>query len=311
MNKLRRRASFSNRGLDPSPRREDAHALQIRLNRASAPSRHFFEPHRHRVTELVLGARRGEADRVCILGAGNCNDVDLPALAEAFREIHLVDLDRDALDWAVRALTERTRERITLHAPVDVSGLLSDLAPGSDLQPLIDRARTPPRLELGARFDVVVSACVLTQIVLSLLPVVGQHHQRVLELVRAVRAGHFASMLDALEPGGRAVFVSDLVSSDTYPGLAATPASELGRLAADLVARGNFFSGMNPAAIAAELGKEPAFNSTTDVRVERPWLWQLSQRRSYLAYAITFEKRSLNATERGLSRMLGDQDVRS
>src|ERR1700733_9307107 len=67
---------------------------QIQLNRATEKSADRFAPHRRRGTALALRAEGGPA---AVLGAGNGNDVDLPALASRFEQVHLVDLDGEAL----------------------------------------------------------------------------------------------------------------------------------------------------------------------------------------------------------------------
>ncbi|MFT5326875.1 MAG: hypothetical protein ACI8P0_004758, partial [Planctomycetaceae bacterium] len=77
----------------------DIEAEQRRRNEESRDAWHRYARHRERVTELLLGTVSDtslECDstrtrRLCLLGAGNCNDVDLKRLAETFDEIHLVD----------------------------------------------------------------------------------------------------------------------------------------------------------------------------------------------------------------------------
>jgi hypothetical protein len=55
----------------------------------------------HRAQQMALvGGWRGE--RLAVLGAGNCNDLDLTTLAGSFREIHLFDIDAQALEGAYR-----------------------------------------------------------------------------------------------------------------------------------------------------------------------------------------------------------------
>jgi hypothetical protein len=65
------------------------------LNRDTADSWHRYSEHRARVTALAPGG-----DSCAVLGAGNCNDLDLDALTGRYREIHLIDLDAEALERA-------------------------------------------------------------------------------------------------------------------------------------------------------------------------------------------------------------------
>src|SRR4051812_1713788 len=87
---------------------------------------HFssFEHHRLRLPRLALSAPKGADPPVCVLGAGNCFDLDLDALARRYQEVHLVDLDAAALPRAFERQPAATKERLVLHAPVDLSGLL-------------------------------------------------------------------------------------------------------------------------------------------------------------------------------------------
>src|SRR5204863_8063997 len=95
-----------------------------RYNRNSADLWEPFANHRQRVTAL---ARAAGGTTLAVLGAGNCNDLDLPALAGAFQQIHLADLDADALGRARARQPPEIAERLVLHAPVDLSGALLQL----------------------------------------------------------------------------------------------------------------------------------------------------------------------------------------
>src|ERR1043166_2958493 len=73
--------------------------------------------HRRKLHALIAAANSPPGSRLCVLGAGNCNDIDLRLLERGFAEIHLVDLDRDAIESGIarRQLTGSTR--IFVHAP--------------------------------------------------------------------------------------------------------------------------------------------------------------------------------------------------
>ena len=58
---------------------------QQRRNAAVADAWARFAPHRARVMELLLAAAEGRTfPRLALLGAGNCNDVDLKRLLERY-----------------------------------------------------------------------------------------------------------------------------------------------------------------------------------------------------------------------------------
>lgn len=95
-----------------------------------------FAPHRSRVTAIFEEQHRRvftESDihppwaphgTLCILGAGNSNDVNLRRLLRRFRTVELVDLDGAALERGVaRQLdTSEREERVRLHGGVDLFG---------------------------------------------------------------------------------------------------------------------------------------------------------------------------------------------
>ncbi len=56
-----------------------------------------------------------------ILGAGNSNDVALSLLAKEVNEIHLVDIDREALTRAYKKCSSEAKRKIFLHPNVDLS----------------------------------------------------------------------------------------------------------------------------------------------------------------------------------------------
>ena len=93
-------------------------------NQSAMPYFDTFAQHRERLTTAVSARHRpGSSERLCVLGAGNAYDLDLPRLAAIFREIHLVDIDEGALGRAYAQQDTATRARLFLHAPIDLSGL--------------------------------------------------------------------------------------------------------------------------------------------------------------------------------------------
>ncbi|MDB5389789.1 MAG: hypothetical protein JWM11_5435, partial [Planctomycetaceae bacterium] len=70
---------------------------QFRRNQESRTGWELYAGHREHVTFLLTQNNSPLNGRLCVFGAGNCNDLDLHRLRNHFREIHLVDLDADAL----------------------------------------------------------------------------------------------------------------------------------------------------------------------------------------------------------------------
>ena len=276
-------------------RRRDPLEHQRGRNRETVGCWDDYASHRVAVTALASKWARDCATRLCVLGAGNCNDLDLAVLTRVHREVHLVDVDAEALSLAISRQPPAVRERLVAHASVDITGLWGfALARGGsvDAGELLHEATERAPLDLGCHFDVVVSAAIFTQIVSTVIGWLSQLDPHRHELVLALRAAHFAGIADVLVPGGRGIFVGELLSSDTYPKLASTPVRALPDVMGELIRTGNFFTAMNPFAIVEMLRTHPRLSSRVQgVKIHVPWLWRVGQARTYLAYAISFERR--------------------
>lgn len=263
-------------------------AKQLDNNAQSRLRWDLFHGHRARVTELLRGAAGG---RLCVLGAGNGNDLNLPTLLASFGEVHLVDLDAGALEYGAAHQDVADRPTLVRHGNVDVTGVLPVLSGGTpaavihdaDLLACIEqplRAAAP----LPGPFDVVASVGLLSQLLLSLTHSVGRDHPRYLELVFAIRAGHLNLLLHLLRPGGTGFLITDFVSSETVPNLAALGAQALPHLARTQ----NFFDGLNPYILEALFRTAPMLAPrVADVTTFAPWPWEFGPR-TYLVWAVRF-----------------------
>src|SRR5262245_9303209 len=184
----------------------------------------LYRHHRAHFTEAVLGAQSA-GGRLCVLGAGKCNDLDLERLAESFAELHLVDLDPSAVASAVSRQAPHVRSKLKPHTPVDLavlSGKRTDKwkrkpPSPSELAAAAQEALDSTRRRLPGPFDVVVSACVLTQLGFALSKALGDSHPLLGPLRLATARSHLQTLLELTAPGGTALFVSDLASSTHYP----------------------------------------------------------------------------------------------
>lgn len=186
-----------------------------------------FALHRQRLTaHTVAVAPPEQRGRLCILGAGNAFDVELDVLAERYAEIHLVDVDESALSRALERQTPEVQRKLRLHAPVDLSGLFDRIGRWArfDVKPeeLMNHATstsTAVRECIGGTFDVVLSACMLSQMQLDVVSALGEQHP----LFRAVRwtlnLTHFRVLAALTRPGGTAVFASDATGNHLWPAL--------------------------------------------------------------------------------------------
>ena len=209
---------------------------------------------------------------LCVLGAGNGNDLDLARLATLFDRIHLVDIDADAL----RAGTSRhpvAAADVREHGHLDLSVLTGE-----------EVVQT-----LGERADVVVSATVLTQLIddarattpTPLTP----------DTLAVVRAAHLSQMIRLTRHGGAGVLVNDLVSSHTLPDLDMVADRALPQLMLAVLQAGNFFAGSNPYAVCAHLaGGAGLPGRVKGITLHPPWVWRMGHRTSRLTYAVSYRR---------------------
>jgi hypothetical protein len=275
-------------------------AVQCSNNLATDANWDSYSEHRARVTALVSAALRSQpavGARLVVLGAGNCNDVDLAALVEHCSELHLVDYDEGAM---VRGLARQQlrsehsdRARIVLHGGVELSGLAPHLASVGEEDPprLAEIALAGPVVDIDRPFDVVVSTTLLTQLISLPVRVLGNGFPGLDDIVVAVRNGHLRLITRLLRPGGRGLLVTDVVSSDTLPEVRGTPLGPLARLLEDAVVTGNFFTGTNPYAVSRALSHDPVVSEGVDsASWSGPWRWQMGPSRSYLVVAHSFRR---------------------
>ena len=247
----------------------------------------LYASHRQHVTQLLLADGSMGHSRLAVLGAGNCNDLDLQLLAEHFTEIHLVDIDADALTRGVAQQDVVDQRHLVLHAAVDLTGLtgwLSRWSPdsppdNSEIDGIIGGLLAAPAFQLDSPVDVVISVCLLSQIVDSIGLSVGQQHPRFLPLLAAVRIQHLRMIASLLRPGGRFLLVTDFVSSDTCAELEQATEEQLPELAGRLIGDHNFFTGLNPFVLQLLLSKDPHLSADLEhVHLFRPWLWSFPTR---------------------------------
>lgn len=278
--------------------------LQQSRNRESIDAWQLYAPHRERVTSLILRSLGSESSgRVCLLGAGNCNDIDLHRLVDRGCEVHLIDIDTDAMRRGIERQGLTGDDRIRMSANVDVTGLFNQLQPNATeesaltTEVMTELAATAqehsPGLNCGS-FDVVASVCLLSQLIDAVTRSFPDPNVA-LPLVQAVRRRHLRLLLELCRTRGQAILFSEVVSSDTCPELAATADEHLPGLLAQLLAAQNFFTGLHPGVIHQELQTEPSISPlVSDVRSVPPWKWPFL----YRTYAVTafIAERAADAT---------------
>jgi len=248
---------------------------QIRRNVSTQRSRDEFAGHRAQVMQLLASAAEAcasAAPRLLLLGAGNCNDVDLPQLAGQYAQIHLVDWDAAALERGVAEQQLTGNPRIFLHAPVDL---------------------TDARVSLPTA-EVVASLCLISQLIEA---AVLRHPAGSAEQAHAILSTvreHLRRIVDQLEPGGVGVLVTDFATSQTAPQLATATPEELPKVVSSLLQAGNFFRGLHPGGLFQLLTRDAWFASRVSCQIPRsPWNWQVGKR-VYAVSALVMRRTTAN-----------------
>jgi hypothetical protein len=259
---------------------------QSRMNASTRGQWDWYAAHRRQIERLIVPTGRG--GRICVLGAGNCNDLDLRWLVEAYSEVHLVDIDPASLDRAVKKQGVNA-DRVFFHAPVDLTGV-ADQSRGwvgrSVTQTEVDEAMRAVELTVigGGNFDVVLSPCVLSQLLCGVRDLLGGRHPGWPCLKEAIKSRHLRTLVGMLKPGGRGVMVVDLASSKRVPGLERAKEHEAAGIMEMCVRDGKCFHGLEPRELIAGLRRAGA---TGPVALSAPWVWHLGLAKAFLCYGLT------------------------
>jgi len=265
-------------------------------NRATDTRWEGFAEHRTRLTALAL---EPPGQTLAVLGAGNCNDLDLVALAARFREIHLVDLDEEALRRARDRQPQEVARRLVLHAPVDLSGAFDRLAAFKDKPATAaEQARLPAAsaqkvlAALPGPFDVVLSACMLSQLMHSCYVALGLQHPQLHMMAAALAVAHCRSMAAMLAPGGTGLLVTDTISTETYA-LEELWGDRPPLQQLEQIDRENrTLTGTAPSFLRKIFREDPEVAPlATTPRLIEPWLWRFTDDITFLTYALVFQRR--------------------
>lgn len=165
-----------------------------RRNQTSLELREIFDQHRQRVMHLLKRVACETAGRLCVLGAGNCNDLKLDELLNAFEKVVLVDIDQTAVASAVaRSIPETLRDRIHVAESTDVTGVFEYLqsidkndfhaTQTNHLLSLLSHQQHIPM----APFDCIASTCLLSELIDSVLLAVSGNHPALAPVILALR----------------------------------------------------------------------------------------------------------------------------
>jgi hypothetical protein len=287
----------------PSPRALTAISeMNTRANRQARDDWELFTAHRERLTEAIVSLRPGTGGVLCLLGAGNCNDVDLAALAGAYDEIHLVDIDPAGLDRARQRQPPEVRRRLIAHGGVDLTGVLDRLDRWKGKPPearalaeAVDEgsAAIAHALPAGA-VDVAVSCCLMSQLGWCVEMVLDDDHPAQVDVKIATIAIHLRTLAALCRPGGNALLASDVISSDHYPLDELPPDTDMRALAEKLVPQRELvYLSASPVLVARALRHDAVLREAFEpATVLTPWLWTGRLGRTYLVYPQLLKRRN-------------------
>jgi hypothetical protein len=253
------------------------------------------------MTRLVVdGVPTGSAQRLCVLGAGNAYDLDLATLVEHFAEIHLVDIDQEALEGALARQPEHVAKKLVLHGLVDLTGFLAKLEAWGRMEVTEQEMLAHPARvakDLAARlgtFDLVVSACTITQMQLSVLTALGDAH-RLFDAVRHTLAlTHLHTLFELTVPGGRALLVTDVLSNQNYRYL-----DKLGvdanvmQILTDVIAAERVIYVARPGLFHLLARQDPVLGKRSTLSPPlAAWLWRNGPESRFLVYAMALSHKS-------------------
>ena len=269
-------------------------ARQLRLNRETLDFWRLYRSHREAVADLISRTPQPASASLCILGAGNCNDLDLVRFTSRFAQVHLVDLDRQAMDKGVQRQSPPTPGRIRLHGGIDLTGILKTLATWERHRPkresiahCIREARAFAGLPVPDRFDVVASMCLLSQIIDSVVSMTGPGAVP-LELVRALRQRHLRLLAELLLPGGIGILVTDFALEQ---GGARQPQPASPPPGSAPASPGGDFLGTSPEELCALASNDAILRTQLcQARVSPSWLWRQNPRRTLRVCATSFRR---------------------
>ena len=276
---------------------------QIEEQRAANRSaiEHFgaFAAHREKLTALLRAASPADGGRLCVLGAGNCYDLDLAELGRVYAEIHLVDLDRTALERACERQEPALRARLFRHAPVDLSGTLERLDAWKSMNTTPAEIAAWPGATarqiaetLPGPFDVVVSACVLSQLHFSVLNVLSDRHQLFEAVRQLLNLAHLRTLARLITASGKALLVNDLASDEMIAESAVDTSLPPLSLALSLARKGQVIHAVHPDFLAWSVSEDPMLNR--GVVLDPPsdaWFWRVGPDRSFLVCAQLLTRR--------------------
>jgi hypothetical protein len=243
------------------------------------------------VERLIRPEARG--GRICVLGAGNCNDLDLGWMVGAYGEVRLVDIDRGAVERGVGR--QGVVGKVEIEGPVDLTGVSEGVRSWrgrrvsiEEVGRAVERVNGQLSMVNGGGFDVVLSCCVLSQLLCGVRDVLGVGHAGWKGLKGAIIRRHLRDVVGLTRAGGRGVLAVDVSSTVAIAGLDRAREEEWGDLMRVALNDGKCFRGLEPVALRGVVeGDGELRRLVAEARVSAPWVWHLGWGKAFLCYGLT------------------------
>ena len=266
-------------------------------NRRRATDRESFADHEDPLMGLIGELPQGA--ELCVFGAGDVDGLDLERLLDTFREIHLVDLDGEALTRERDRQPAAVRGRIVLHDSIDASGLLEHLdAWGERFPERAELARVAVEAAqsivhgLGLSFPAVASNCVLSQLALPFQRAWLTTRPNWADLLSTISAIHLATLAGATRAGGRCLLSFDVASSLDTPALAeqrGRSPDELAEFVLETRRAGGLTLRPDPGVLLTQLSAPGMKSLVHAPSLSEPWLRQRAAD-TELVYGLIFSR---------------------
>lgn len=264
---------------------------------------HFnaFAAHRARLTALASSAApAGGGGSLCVLGAGNCFDLDLRVLSQRFANITLVDVDSAAINSVVERQPAKAASQFRALAPIDLSGMMHHLerwarfeVTPDELLAHSERTATAIRSRVGSTFDVVLSACMLSQMQLDVVRGLGDGHALLRAVSWTLTVTHFHTLAALTADSGTAVFATDLTADAILPLAEGYTRQDALALVTNATDAGKVFDFANPQLLRTMLTDDPTLKAAFgDWRVADAWIWHNGPDLKFLVYGALLPRSS-------------------
>lgn len=266
-----------------------------------------YKHHRDKSTNLILSLQKG--GKILIIGAGNCNDVDLVTFTQNFSEVHLLDIDEEALNFGIKHQLGSQTHNVSLHI-TDVTQIADSYNKllknpfHSTANRNINALRNlsfPSVPSLKEAFNIVVSQCIISQIVEPAVRLWTKEKDLKKAKLFKTLAGelvvaHLKEMAAYLSKGSTGVVITDVVSSEAVGNFSEHTIQDIlyncYYNSTSLIYGKNLF-GTNIVNIFHSYKKD--LSTIIQLEVANPqnapaWIWEMSKTKQYIVQGFIFQK---------------------